>query len=91
MYYLHWEYWLTVLPYPHPLTPPPTCGIYIQPAKQSTDTLLSSTMTPFAEELGPLFRKSQSLHQKTPSWVLSLHKLKRVPTVMLKYLWSLLK
>ena len=59
-YYLHWGDWPMALPYPSlppiappSLTPPPTCGLYKE-SQAGTHTLLSSTTTPFAKELGPL-------------------------------------
>ena len=93
-YYLHREDWLMALPHPSlpPIAPPPLTpplhAAHIKKAKQGMHTQLSSMTTPFAKELGPLLTP-QILHPKTPSLVLSLRKPKRVPTVMLKYLWSL--
>ena len=61
---LHWKDWPTALPNqslppiaPPSLTPPLTCGLYKRkPSRAHTHTLLSSTTTPFAKELGPLLR-----------------------------------
>ena len=93
MYYLHWEDWPMALPHPslHPIAPPsltpPLHAAYIYDGQAEHRHTLPSTMTHFMGEIGPLSQWSQSLHPKTPSWVLTLRKLKMVPMVMLKYLW----
>ena len=55
-YYLHWEDWPTASNH----TPIFNSTPYTRPmkttAKQGTHTLLSSMMTPFVKELGPLLR-----------------------------------